>query len=126
MARWGARSPNSEGRTRRWPGAFVGIFLLVGLGMLGGAGYLLVDTRHDVATGVGAEGVVMDLIAEHDSDGDDVYYPRVRFVTPAGEPVEFTGSVGFSPPAFDIGEAVAVLYDPSDPRDARIDSFFQL
>ena len=27
---------------------------------------------------------------------------------------------------FDIGEAVAVLYDPSHPRDARIDSFFQL
>jgi hypothetical protein len=40
--------------------------------------------------------------------------------------VQFTGSVGSSPPAFDIGEAVAVLYDRSDPRDARIDSFFQL
>lgn len=126
MARWGARSPTSERRTRRWPGAFVGVFLLVGLGMLGGAGYLFVDTRHDIATGVGAEGVVIDLIAERDSDGDDVYYPRVRFATPAGEPVEFTGSVGSSPPAFDIGEAVAVLYNPSDPRDARIDSFFQL
>ena len=50
----------------------------------------------------------------------------MRFVTPAGEAVEFTGSVGSSPAAFEVGEAVAVLYDPADPQDARIDSFFQL
>jgi hypothetical protein len=126
MARWGARSPTSERRTQRWPGAVVGIFLLVGLGMLGGAGYLFVDTRQDVARGAHADGIVIDLIAERDSDGDDVYYPRVRFLTPASEPMEFTGSVGSSPAAFDVGEAVAVLYNPTDPRDARIDSFFQL
>jgi hypothetical protein len=40
--------------------------------------------------------------------------------------VEFTGSVGSRPAAFDVGEAVAILYDPVNPRDARINSFFQL
>ncbi len=126
MARWRQGSQASERKAPRWPGVLVGVFLVVGLGMLGGAGYLFVDTRHDVATGVSADGVVIDLIAERDSDGDNVYYPRVRFLTPAGEPVEFTGSVGSSPAAFDVGEPVAVLYNPSAPRDARIDSFFQL
>ena len=119
-------SPTSERRTPRRPSVLIGVFFLVGLGMLGGAGYLVVDTRRDIAAGVSADGRVIDLIAERDSDGDDMYYPRVRFVTAAGEPVEFTGSVGSSPAAFDIGEAVAVLYDPADPGDARIDSFFQL
>ena len=47
-------------------------------------------------------------------------------MTRSGNPVEFTGSVGSSPPAFDVGEPVAVLYDPAEPEEARIDSFFQL
>jgi hypothetical protein len=55
-----------------------------------------------------------------------MYYPRVRYVTRSGNPVEFTGSVGSSPPAFDVGEAVGVLYDPAAPEKARIDTFFQL
>jgi hypothetical protein len=110
----------------RWPFALLGLFLVAGLGMLGGAGYLVADTRHDIAVGASAEGVVIDLILSRDSDGDDTYYPRVRFATPTGESVEFTGSVGSTPAAFDVGEAVAVLYDPADPQDARIDSFFQL
>lgn len=41
-------------------------------------------------------------------------------------PVEFTGSVGSDPPGFDIGEGVTVLYDPANPKSARIDAFFQL
>ena len=119
-------SPNSGRRAVGGATALVGLFLLAWLGMLGGAGYLYADTRRDIAVAASADGVVIDLIASRDSDGDVSYYPRVRFMTPAGEPVEFTGSVGSRPATFDIGEAVAVLYDPDDPRDARINSFFQL
>jgi Protein of unknown function (DUF3592) len=119
-------SPTFGRKTLRWPYALLGLFFIAGLGMLGGAGYLIVDTRRDIAAGTRADGIVIDLIVERDSDGDDMSYPRVRFMTAAGESVEFTGSVGSRPAAFDIGEAVAVLYDPAKPRDARIDSFFQL
>jgi hypothetical protein len=126
MGRLRQSSPTSARRTLRRSSALIGVFFLVGLGMLGGAGYLVVDTRRDIAAGVSADGRVIDLIAERGSDGDTMYYPRVRFMTAAGEPVEFTGSVGSSPAAFDVGEAVVVLYDPADPGGARIDSFFQL
>src|SRR5262245_62580222 len=101
MAGGQQRAPTST----RWPYLLVGVFVIAGLGMLGGAGYLTVETRHDIAVGVSADGVVIDIILSRDSDGDDTYYPRVRFMTPAGEPVEFTGSVGSSPAAFDVGEA---------------------
>ena len=119
-------SPTFKRTTPRWPYALVSLFFLAGPAMLGGAGYLVVETRRDIAAGASADGTVIDLIVERDSDGDDIYYPRVRFMTAAGESVEFTGSVGSRPAAFDIGEAVAVLYDPAKPRNARIDSFFQL
>jgi len=86
----------------------------------------LLDTRSDIARADKADGTVIDLLGERDSDGDMIYYPRVRYVTRSGNPVEFMGSVGSRPAAFDVGEPVAVLYDPAEPEEAHIDSFFQL
>jgi len=104
-------------------GAVLAFFL--GLALLGVAVFLAIDTRHDIATAVRADGIVTDLIVDSDSDSD-TYHPHVRFVTARGEAVEFTSSVGSNPAGFDIGEHVIVLYDPSNPQDARIDSFVQL
>jgi hypothetical protein len=126
MGRLQGRALRTHSRARKAPTFLFGIFLLVGLGLLGGAAFLVIDTRSDIARADTADGTVIDLIGERDSDGDTIYYPRVRYVTRSGNPVEFTGSVGSSPPAFDVGEPVAVLYDPAEPEEARIDSFFQL
>jgi len=106
--------------------AFSGIFLIAGLAMLSGAGHYALVTRHDIAVGTTADGTVMDLFVGSDSDGDNVYYPRVRFVTPSGDVIEFTSLNGSNRPAFEVGEAVSVLYDPASPGNARINSFFQL
>ena len=106
--------------------ALPGIFLAAGLAMLSGAGHDALQTRHDIAVGTTADGAVTDLIAGSGSDGDTVYYPRVRFVTQSGDVIEFTSSSGTSPPAFEVGEAVSVLYEPTSPGNARINSFFQL
>jgi uncharacterized protein DUF3592 len=106
--------------------ALGGIFLAVGLAMLSGAGYETLRNRHDIAVGTTAKGTVTDLFQGSDSDGGTVYYPRVRFVTQSGDTIEFTGSNGTSPPAFEVGETVSVLYDPTSPGNARIDTFFQL
>jgi uncharacterized protein DUF3592 len=97
---------------------------LLGLGMLGAA-YLAIATRRDVATAARADGTVIELIESRDADSQS-FHPRVRFITAKGESVEFTSSVGSNPAGFDIGEHVTVLYDPSDPQGARIDSFVQL
>jgi len=120
------RLSRHQGGTRQGSAFLFGIFLLIGLGLLGGAAFLALDTRSDIARADKADGSVIDLIGERDSDGDTIYYPRVRYVTLSGTPVEFTGSVGSSPPAFAVGEPVSVLYDPAEPEQARIDSFFQL
>jgi hypothetical protein len=126
MARLRRRVASSDSPTPLWGVGLLGVFLLAGLGMLGGAGYRFVDTRHAIATAARADGTVIDLIVSHDSDDGDVYYPHVRFVTPAGESVEFTGSFGSNPAGFDVGEPVEVLYDASSPNVARINTIFQL
>jgi Protein of unknown function (DUF3592) len=106
---------------------FTAIFLLVGLGMLGGGAYNGVSTFHFLGNAVSASGVVIDLEARWDSDdGGYTYYPRVRFATEGGRPFEFTGNVGSSPASFDVGEEVRVLFDPAEPSKASIDSFMQL
>lgn len=108
------------------PRIFFAIFLLVGLGLLGGSIYLTFDTRRALAEGTRVEGEVIELLRSRDSDGDVTYRPHVRFTTLAGDTLEFTSTMGSNPAAFDVGERVVVIYNPASPRDARIDSFFQL
>jgi hypothetical protein len=117
---------DTSGNAAAFPLALFVIFLAIGLAMLSGAGYSTLETRHDIAVGTTANGTVTDLFHGSDSDGDSVYYPRVRFVTQSGDVIEFTGSNGASPPAFEVGETVSVLYDPISPGNARINGFFQL
>lgn len=51
--------------------------------------------------------------------------PAVRFTTDGGEPVIFQGGVCSNPPAFGLGDPVAVLYDPQEPGRASIDGFLE-
>jgi hypothetical protein len=52
--------------------------------------------------------------------------PVIRFETSKGAPVEFRSSVTSSPPRYALGQRVAVLYDPEEPRNARIDGSFEV
>jgi len=69
-------------------------------------------------TGQRSPGVVLQLLAESDSDGDTVYHPLVSFEPREGASIEFRDSIGTSPPAYSPGEAVTVLYLPQSPRDS--------
>lgn len=62
------------------------------------------------------EGSIVDL-----EDG----CPTVSFTTLDGTLGEHHSTTCSTPPSFDIGERVAVYYDPQDPERARIDSFEQ-
>ncbi len=106
---------------------FTAIFLLVGLGMLGGGIYSFVTTWQFIGGAAAADGVVIALEERRSSaDGDSSYYPRVVFETEDRRKYEFIGDTGSRPAAFDVGERVRVLFDPARPEAARIDSFLQL
>jgi hypothetical protein len=82
----------------------------------------IVTTRQFLAVAVAADGVVVELSESVDEDGS-TYYPVVRFVAPDGQVVRFKGGIGSNPPDYRVGDPVRVLYDPSNPRTARLDTW---
>jgi hypothetical protein len=79
-------------------------------------------TQRFLAKASTADGVVVRVDKVRDEKGT-VYYPVVRFVTASGQVVEYTDNVGQKPPAYRVGDAVRVLYDPANPQKARLDTW---
>jgi hypothetical protein len=80
-------------------------------------------------TAVEAQGAVVEL-KEGSGGGPGnhhtVYYPVVRFADKAGQDHTLYSSSGSYPPAYEVGERVSVLYDPANPKEAKINSFSNL
>ncbi|MFI9487313.1 DUF3592 domain-containing protein [Promicromonospora sp. NPDC052451] len=106
------------------------ILLLVGIGLLAmgavfgtAAGVLAAGTAEFLASARPADGVVVGLDEDLSRDGDgrtrSVYHPVVAYEV-GGQEHTVTGRTGTSPPAYDVGERVTVLYDPAAPDEARI------
>jgi hypothetical protein len=72
------------------------------------------------------EGVVIELQASQDGQGNVHYAPRVRFRLPSGELVQFVSGVSGNSPAFQAGEAVPVLYRGDQPQDAEIGTHWRV
>ncbi|MEU6792588.1 DUF3592 domain-containing protein [Nonomuraea wenchangensis] len=107
------------------------IFALAGLVLLGVTVALAASTASFLASAQRTEGTVTGLTARtttsRDSDGytrrSTMWYPTVEF-TAGGRRYSFQSSTGNNPPAYREGEGVPVAYDPDDPSDARISTFW--
>lgn len=92
-------------------------------------GSAVFDLGSFLRTAVSAEGTVVrldwrvDMRRMRPSTG---YQAVVRFRKADGGTNEFVDDSGSDPPRYSIGEKVRVLYDPADPREAKIDSFRSL
>jgi hypothetical protein len=95
------------------------ILLLAGLGLLFLGAHLYRTTATFLEKALRAPGVVVAMASNHSSDSN-TYAPVVEFEH-EGTKYSFKDSIGSNPPAYRVGQAVAVLYDPARPRDARID-----
>jgi hypothetical protein len=106
-------------------GAVKYAFFAIGLGLLIGAVISANNSRTFIAQADSAYGTVIDVMRRQSNDSD-TYAPVVRFVTAAGETVEFTSDTSSNPPGYSTGERVEVLYRPLAPRDAKIRAFGSL
>ncbi|HLU71877.1 MAG TPA: DUF3592 domain-containing protein [Nonomuraea sp.] len=108
-----------------------GIFGLIGLVLLGVTIALAVSTASFLASAQRTDGTVVELTARTSTtrtqDGytrrSTTWFPTVEF-TIDGRQYSFQSSTGSNPPAYTKGEAVPVAYDPDNPSDARIASFW--
>jgi hypothetical protein len=122
-------------------GVLIGAQVVLIVLMLGGVISLvvgvktLVDSQRFEARAVATNGVVVDVTEGVESvrrgSGDNSYYedvtifhPVVRFVTAREQEVRFQASEGSDDPrAYGVGDSIGVLYDPTNPRDARLDTW---
>ncbi|WP_327580565.1 DUF3592 domain-containing protein [Nonomuraea sp. NBC_00507] len=108
-----------------------GIFGLVGLVLLCVGIALAASTASFLASANQTEGTVVELTARttttRSSGGhirrDTSWYPTVEFTVDARR-YSFQSSTGSNPPSHKEGESVPVAYDPDDPSNARVASFW--
>ena len=98
------------------------VSLALGAALLAGAAYMYANTRELISTAVKAPGTVVDF-ERRSSKGGSSDYPVIEFVTASGEIRRFTTSGAGD---FAKGESVEVLYDVSDPANARVNVFIEL
>lgn len=71
-----------------------------------------------------APGVVLDLVLDAAGPRGDrswIYFPIVRYSLPDGRVVDFRSPQGSVPAAVRKGQQVTVLYDPANPKNARLE-----
>ena len=102
------------------------IFAVAGLALLSYGVYSFIDTIIFVNRSTTTQGSVVGVEIETIEDSV-LYLPTVTFVTKGGRSIVFTSSTWEgSKWKGRVGESVTVRYVPSDPTNAKIDSFFQL
>jgi len=101
------------------------LFILFGLLFFAIGSGLTYRQRSLEKQGIEAPGVVVDLQENYDSDGS-TYTPIVQFKTVEGQSVQFLSTYSSSPPDYDVGEPVIVVYVPAQPEKAVIKGEGQL
>jgi len=84
------------------------------------------STKRFLRTASTCAGTILENIRRTDNEGQPCYHPRFAFETPDGREMVVESSFGTNPPSFRPGQQVVVLFDPSEPKDARINTFAQL
>ena len=81
-----------------------------------------VSTWRGLSREVEAPGQVVEMATRRDEQGNEFYYPVVKFSPAGGSPKTVQMPEGSWPPAYEIGDPVTVLYDPQQPLNARVKS----
>jgi Protein of unknown function (DUF3592) len=118
-----AKKPPRE--TNRLLSLLALIFGGVGVLLLGIDLFLFLYTQQQITNSLHVQGKVIDLVAQ-DSDEDASVAPRISFVAKNGDTYTFTSSVSTYPPSFQKGQTVELYYDPQNPKEAIIDTFWEL
>jgi hypothetical protein len=99
------------------------LFVLIGIAVLISGAVAAVKEARKSGRGVAATGTVVELVKRVFNPGSaGVYCPVVDFSTATGQIVRFQSDFGTMPASHQVGQSVAVRYDPTDPQKAEVDS----
>ncbi len=116
---------------RRGHGAARWVGRIVPLGLLLAGLYLMNDARVFLKDAASAEGEVVsvNISTSRDSETGAISYsyrPNIQFTTADGRSRVSPTHISSSNYDYAVGTRLAVLYDPANPSDLRIDSFWSL
>lgn len=123
---WGALDAAAGCVERSKSGCLLLLLNLMCVVMLGVACYYGHTSWSLKQDGYSVGGTVVALQESAGSGGSGVTYAPVIRYEAAGRAHTFTSNNSSTPPAYDIGERVLILYDTADPSRARIDSWGEL
>jgi hypothetical protein len=72
-----------------------------------------------------AKATIIENIKKKDSEGSNLYYPVIQFLTSKNELITKELSMGFQP-AMRVGKNMTVVYDPDNPEDIVVWPVLQL
>jgi hypothetical protein len=101
------------------------VFFAVGLSLAVAAGVCAAVVAQSNSSDKHADGTVVELVPSG-SGSSPRYRARVEFATSAGTRVRFLSSISSNPPPARLGEHVDVRYNPDDPHDAAINTYWQV
>jgi len=100
------------------------IALLLGIGLLITSIIIIRNRLAFIRQGEKTIATVITVKKEKDSDGGSTYRPVFRFKTSSGQEMTFESPYTSSPAAYEVGEDATLTYDPSDPSNVKIYSYF--
>ena len=100
------------------------IFALAGAAALTGGFWLAHDQWRFSRSAIETWGTVVGQVELESDDDEPVFAPLVEWRDEAGTQRRFRGRLGQNDPAYELGETVAMAYDPRDPNDARLTAFW--
>jgi len=100
------------------------IALIIGIGLFITSIFLIRQRLAFIRDSEKTMGTVILLKKEKDSDGGTTYRPVFRFKTKTNQEIVFDHSVTSSPPSWSVGDDATIVYDPDNPDNARLYSYF--
>jgi len=109
---------------------FLSFSLFVGMMLIFGSIYSLINQAIFVANAVVTEGMVINNVKQRHVDDENqvsyAYYPMIQFNDRNDKLVKFLSRVGHPVAEYQIGDGVNVIYSPQNPRRAEINYFFNI
>lgn len=100
------------------------VYGILGAAFFGPAAYIVIDHQMLVASSVRTTGTVAEVLWRTSSDGNELCYPLVEFQSSEGDEFSFEEIQATWPCPYEPGDPVSVLYDPTHPYIAQVDSPF--
>lgn len=101
------------------------LFFFIGIALTIYSIFSFFRQKRIISQSENAFGTVTNLIQKPRRKGC-IYCPQIRYQTKSGSVVDFQSDFGSQPASHKIGQQVQVLYNPFNPSQAQIKSFFSL